>query len=136
LRNIYGDTLENALQTRIPMNEKFNWRRVLAFTPVTVALAFLTVYGPNVVPHYLVGLFVVFLFFAFFLIFYTSPRWKPTLPPINARVGLLLVIWLVVALIGVGWAQRRFPQALPWVTPLVIFASLAVVFVRARRAPK
>jgi len=34
------------------MNEKFNWRRVLAFTPVTVALAFLTVYGPNVVPHY------------------------------------------------------------------------------------
>jgi hypothetical protein len=118
------------------VDEKFNWRRCPAFTPVAVALAFLTVYGPNVMPHYLVGVFVVFLFFAFFLIFYTSPRWKPTLPPITARVVLLLVIWLVVALIGVGWAERRFPQALPWVTPLVIFASLAVVFVRARRAPK
>ena len=128
--------LENALQTRVPMDVKFNWRRFLAFTPVTVALAFLTVYGPNVMPHYLVGVFVVFLFFAFFLIFYTSPRWKPTLPPITARAVLLLVIWLVVALIGVGWAQRRFPQCLPWVTLLVIFASLAVVFVRARRTPK
>jgi hypothetical protein len=127
---------KNALQTRVPMDVKFNLRRVLAFTPVTVALAFLTVYGPNVMPHYLVGVFVVFLFVAFFLIFHMSPRWKPTLPPITARVVLLLVIWLLVALIGVGWAQRRFPRALPWVTPIVIFASLAVVFVRSRRAPK
>jgi hypothetical protein len=58
------------------MYGEFNWRRYLAFTPVTVALAVLSVYGPRVMPVYLVGVIVVVAFVASFLMFYTSPRWK------------------------------------------------------------
>ena len=117
------------------MNVGFNWRRFLAFTPITVALAFLTVYGPEIIPRYLVGAIVVSLFFALFLIFYGSPRWKPTLPPITTRSLLLLFAWLAVAIIGVTWIERTFPKILPWLTFVLILASLAVFFLRRRRGP-
>jgi uncharacterized membrane protein YfcA len=118
------------------MNGGFNWRRFLAFMPVTVALAFLTVYGPEILPHYLVGAIVVILFFAFFVIFYGSPRWKPTLPPITLRGLLFLFASLAIAFIGVAWVERRFRQVLPWLVFLLIFALLSVFLLHGRRAQK
>jgi uncharacterized membrane protein YfcA len=112
------------------MKRPFNWRRFLAFTPVTVALGLLTAYGRDIMPRLLVRAIVVFLFFALFLIFYSSPRWRPTLPPITTRRLLFLFAGVAVAFIGVAWIERSLPQVLPWLLFLLIIASLSVYFRR------
>lgn len=110
------------------MNLEFNWRRLLAFTPVMVVLAALTVYGPDVMPRYLIGALVVFLFMTLFIIFYSLPRWKPTLPRERATTARILSVFATVAIafIGIVWFNRRFPQRAPWLDSLVILASVFV----------
>jgi hypothetical protein len=109
------------------MYEGFNWRRVLAFAPVMVALALLTVDGPHFIPHYLILPIGVVLFVCLFLIHYSLPRWKPALRrPVSTRMRLVLLVlsWSAIAFIGVSWIEWRFPhQVLPWLAFLLSFAA-------------
>jgi uncharacterized membrane protein YfcA len=121
------------------MNHEFNWRRFLAFIPVTVALAVLTAYGREIMPQYLLGLIVVFLFTALFLIFYSSPRWTPTLPRERMTKSRILSLFatLAVLIVGIVWLHQRFPQLLPRVVFLLIFASITIsIFIRRKRSEK
>jgi hypothetical protein len=117
------------------MKGSFNLRRFLAFTPISIGLALLTVYGRDVMPPLLVGAIVIFLFTALFLIFYSSPRWKPTLPPISTPRLLLLFAVVAIAFVVIAWIERRLPQVLPWLVGLLIFGSLAF-YSRGRNAAK
>ena len=121
------------------MYEGFNWRRVLAFAPVAVALALLTVSGPHFMPRYLVRPIGLFLFFSLFLNHYSSPRWTPTSRPLSPRLrfALYLLSWSAIAFIGVVWIQWRFPhQVLPYLAFLLIWGAFFILLLPARPLPR
>src|SRR6266581_3953068 len=101
-------------------NEIINWRRFLAFLPVILALVFLSLYGRRFLPEYLMGPIHFFLFFTFFLIFYRSRRWNPNPPPVRTERLWWMLPLIVVVLIIMEWLRTRFPEALPWLTLLMM----------------
>ena len=118
------------------MNRDFNWRRLLAFTPVMIGLAVLTVYGPDILPRYLVGAFVVFLFTALFIIFYSQPRRQPTIPRERMNTARILAVFTTVAaaFLGITWFSSTFPHRALWLDAVVILISvlLGVLLLRGR----
>ena len=121
------------------MYDGFNWRRVLAFTPVTLALALLTASGSHFMPHYLLLPIGIILFFSLFLIHYSLPHWKPSARPLSVRLRLFLLAlsWLAIAFIGVSFIEWRFPhQALSWLALLLILALFFLLFLPIRSSPK
>lgn len=116
-------------------NWEFNWRRFLAFIPVMVGLAVLTVYGPDILPQYVVGALVVVLFIGLFLIFYSRSRWKPSIPRNRMNTAKILIVFAVVAVafIGISWFSSSFPRRALWLDSLVILASVFVGVLLLRR---
>jgi hypothetical protein len=122
------------------MNDKFNWRRVLSFAPVMIALAFLTVDGPSFIPRYLMLPIGVVLFFSLFLIHYGLPPWKSAVGrPVStrARSVSLILSWSAIAFIGVAWIEWRFPhQVLRWLAFLLIFGAFFILLFPEGPLPK
>jgi hypothetical protein len=115
--------------------EAINWRRFLAFTPVSVVLAFLTAYRRQIAPQ-LGNLFFPLsgiLFITFFILIYGVPRRKSTLTPMTRR-GYL---WLSVALIGIAWLTQTnwFVQLPTWILLAFCLAvfTITVLWSRSRR---
>jgi len=115
---------------------KFRWLKfVLAFTPVILVIALLTVYGPRIMPRYLASALGALLFFFLFLSFYRSPRFHMSSRPITlsrARLSLSLVLF-VIAIVSIEWLGPGFPHILPWLTPLMMGGLLTWYFFRGRK---
>lgn len=115
---------------------KFNWRRFLAFMPVCLGLAYLTVRGPHFMSPYAVQAIVVLLFATALVIFYRSSRWKPTLPRINARKSSLVFALVGVFFAAVALVEWRFPDFMPWLFVLTFTSVLVFSLLRRRSAPR
>jgi hypothetical protein len=123
------------------MYEGFNWRRVLAFIPVVIALALLTVNGSHFMPRYLVRPIGLFLFLSLFLnhYHYSLPRWKLASRPLSPkfRFVLSLLSGAAIAIIGVFWLHWQFPhQVLPYFAFLLILEAIFVLLLPVRPLPK
>jgi len=110
------------------MNE-INWRRFLAFLPVSLALGWI---GPYLFSHFgNAGVAIgAILFFTFFIPFYSLPRWgKPLLPAATTRrllwVGIITVALVCFSLTSV------FRHAPLWLTLLAYLMACILVFLRA-----
>ena len=113
----------------------FNWRRFLAFMPVTVGLALLTVYGGRLMPRYLVHVVVPILFLCFFILFYRSPRWKINYRATSTNRLLVSIIGVVLFSAFLIWLGQRSPLAMRGLVLLMIGGGFTVGAYLRRRSP-